>query len=241
MTLNIKSPIEYFPLKIGNTELKKDKNLFTLYDANQHWMNYDTLTNFQASEFFIELELGYGKCVTTGLGLGIIQTLLAEKNTVNEVVVYEKNADVIEMFRIFTKESNIDTSKIVIINEDANNIKNITCDCLFLDHFERETPVEIIETVKRIASENTIDLVWFWPAYHFYVDYCISMNKEIDTTSFLEWSSNLNINKFPKQVTAQQLNVLVEFIDEVFVGQIKSKLLLIENRNKLIKMFKRKK
>ena len=237
---NIKSPITYFPLKVGDTELKKITNGFSLHDSNQSWMGYNLENNWQACEFFIELELAYGKCVTSGLGLGIIQTLLAEKDNVTEVIVYEKNPDVIDMFRILTKKSNIDTSKIVIINEDANTIKNITCDCLFLDHFEHEPFSEIAETVKRIASQNTINLVWFWPAYRGFINYCIDMSKEINENSFSEWTLNLNIDKFPNQMTPHMFNNLNEYINNFWDSRGKNKIESIKHKQKLIKFFKKR-
>jgi len=250
---NMKSPINYFPLKVGNTELKKIRNTFSLHDINQKWMGYnlenkenkenDWQAHWQAREFFIELELAYGKCVTSGLGLGVIQTLLAEKDNVTEVIVYEKNPDVIEMFKILAEKSNIDTSKIVIINEDANNIKNITCDCLFLDHFEYEPFSEIEETVKRIASQNTINIVWFWPAWRVFSLYCIDTNKEINENSFLEWTSTLNISKFPNQIPSHLFDNLIEFINPIWDNlnaPNKHKIEANKQKNELINFFKKR-
>jgi hypothetical protein len=241
MPINIKSPIEYFPLKVGNTELQQDKHNFSLYDGVETWMGYDTQSNWQACEFFIEVELAYGKCVTTGLGLGILQTLLALKDNVTEVIVYERNPDVIEIFKLLTKKSNIDISKITIINEDANNIKDITCDCLFLDHFENEPLTLVLETVKNIASRNKANIVWFWPAYHIFVRHCASVGQDINIISFSDWVATTNINNFPNQISPHLIDELIEFIDTIWPEQKKYNIELIKKKNKLIKMFKRKK
>lgn len=241
MPINIKSPIEYFPLKVGNTELRLNKNNFILNDGVQSWMGYDTRSNWQACEFFIEVELAYGKCVTTGLGLGVLQTLLALKDNVTEVIVYERNPDIIEMFKLLTKKSNVDISKITIINEDANNIKDITCDCLFLDHFEHESYTLILETVKNIASRNKANIVWFWPAYDIFVRYCASIEQDINIISFSDWVATININNFPNQISPYIVNALIEIIDTRWPKEKKYDIELIEKKNKLIKMFKRKK
>ena len=110
---DIKSPLKYFPIEIGDFSLvhKESTNSFNLVGKDRGWMGYDYKTHWQANEFYVEIDRAYGVCVTTGLGLGILQCQLCLKENVEKVVVYEKSADVIEIFYKIVEFNNFDTSK----------------------------------------------------------------------------------------------------------------------------------
>jgi hypothetical protein len=239
MTIEIKSPLQYFPINIGEAKLVKTaENSFDLYFQNELWMGYEN-THWQAGEFVIELASAYGKCVTSGLGLGIIQTLLSLNPLVTEVVVYEKHQDIIDMFKVFASRSNFDTSKIKIICQDADTIKDISCDCLFLDHFEFESDEDIIRRVKNIAEYNTANFVWFWRAGHIYIEHTSLNNIEINNESFYKWSTSLEIKSFPVEVSLELIEELkMLYKTEAFysMGKVINNL---DSRNTLLNIFKK--
>jgi hypothetical protein len=193
-------PIKYFPAKVGKAELSHTFRGFSLKYDGEEWMSFDPRTEIQAREQFFEIDHAHGVCVTTGLGMGIVQTLLAMKSEVTEVIVYEKNQDMIDLFKILMKTSPIALDKIQIICKDADSLENITCDCLFMDHYEKEPAAEIIERSREIAKRCNSNLTWFWPATKYYVNYVVKNNREFDSESFSDWSKLININNFPTQI-----------------------------------------
>jgi hypothetical protein len=193
-------PIKYFPVEVGKAELSYTLRGFSLKYDGKEWMSLDPRTEIQAREQFFEIEHASGVCVTTGLGMGIVQTLLAMKSEVTEVIVYEKNQDMIDLFKILMKTSPIALDKIQIICKDADSLENITCDCLFMDHYEKESAAEIIERSREIAKRCNSTLTWFWPASKLYIKYVVENNREFDSESFSDWSKLININNFPTQI-----------------------------------------
>ena len=240
MNKEIKSPLQYFPINVGKAKLiQTNNNSFDLFFDNEGWMGYEN-THWQAGEFAVELNNAYGKCVTSGLGLGIIQTLLSLNPLVTEVVVYEKHQDIIDMFKIFASHSNFDTSKIKIICQDADTIKDVDCDCLFLDHFETESNKEKIQRVKNIAENNTANFVWFWPASNIYIRYTSQNNVEINDDSFYKWSTSLGIRSFPTKLSLDIIEELkILYKTEAFYNNMGSIINNLDNRNTLLSIFKK--
>jgi len=208
--LYYKSPLTYFPARIGKAAVTYKNGLYVLSYDNKRWMGYDTNTGLQVSEFSIELDLAHGHCVTSGLGLGIIQTLLAENDKVTKVSVYEKNKDIIDLFYEIIEKNSVDISKIEIHNFDADLIEGISCDCMFLDHFEHEPEQEVISRVRNISLKNSATVLWYWPAASHYITYCLSNTKDIDNSSYQIWKDKTGINFLPTQLTETHITDLLE-------------------------------
>ena len=208
-------PIKYFPVTVGKAELSYTLRGFSLKYDGKEWMSLDPRTEIQAREQFFEIENARGVCVTTGLGMGIVQTLLAMKPEVTEVIVYEKNQDIIDLFKILMKTSPIALDKIQIICKDADSLENITCDCLFMDHYEKEPAAEIIERSREIAKRCNSNLTWFWPASKFYIKYVVENNREFDSESFSDWAKLININNFPTQINDSDIKNFKEISQHI--------------------------
>ena len=188
-------PLEFHEITIDTAELKASYNskLYTLYVDNKRWMTYDMTTYQQIYQLQLEFETGVGHIVLTGLGLGILTILLAKKPSVESVTVYELNESVIKLFYFFCNKNKIPKcilDKIKIINQDANSFNNQTFDYGFLDHYELETPGEIIDSVKSISVRNNIKNVWFWPLRGFYVQWAKGTGNDLNYIS---------LNKFIKE------------------------------------------
>lgn len=203
----LKSPLKYFPVSKGDYKLSYSEkyNEFILFEKNNAWMGYDQNSFWQSTEFYIEIEKAYGVCITTGLGLGILQTLLCLKDNVSKVIVYEKSKDVIEIFNEIVKFNNFDISKLEIRNENADLIQNQTCDCLFADHFANEPQDYMIKIVKDLSYNNTAQLVWYWPAGNHFIKFANTVNKPYNKDTYELWKKHTGIKNLP-----------VEFDDTIY-------------------------
>lgn len=192
--MNNLQPLAYSSTRIGNACLRVDKNNnVDLWVDGEHFMGLTTNTFWQAREFELENSLAYGTCVTTGLGLGLVQLQLIKNPKVEHVIVYEKSKDVIEIFKSFIVQTDIDISKLSLLHQDADCVKNITVDCIFLDHFPEPHPENIIPKVQKFCKSNHAHNVWYWPAaYHFLV-YAGQKNLDINLNSYYQWRQDLNL------------------------------------------------
>ena len=197
----IKSPLKYFPIQVGDYNLvyNTQLNQFSLLEKNRSWMGYDENTFWQSTEFYVEINQAKGVCITTGLGLGILQAQLCLKKEVSKVIVYEKSNDVVEIFNEIVKFNDFDTSKLEIGIEDADTISNQTCNCLFADHFEHESESHILNVVKNLSYNNTADLVWYWPAGNHFVKYANKQNRPYDKETYELWKKLVGIKNLPTE------------------------------------------
>jgi hypothetical protein len=155
---NLLDKVNFLNLKLNSLQLVKENNFCYLYTQGIQRMTYECKTKKQIKEFLLEYKSAYGTCVLSGLGMGFLTNILLEKKEVKKVVVYETNKDVIELNEIL----GLKNQKLTIINEDINNISNIKCDCLFLDHYEDENYNFIINSIKKIHSKVESKLFWIW-------------------------------------------------------------------------------
>lgn len=192
--MNNLRPLNYSSIRLGNTRLQVDKNNnVDLWVDGEHFMGLTTNTFWQAKEFELENSLAYGTCVTTGLGLGLVQLQMMKNPKVDHVIVYEKSQDVIDIFRSFIAQTDIDISKLTILQQDADSVENITVDCIFLDHFSDPHPENIIPKVQRFCKSNHAHKVWYWPAAYHFLMYIGQKNLNINLDSYARWRQDLNL------------------------------------------------
>jgi hypothetical protein len=189
---------------IGSASVKEiRKDVFTLSVDGQVWMQHSLKNYRQIFQQLLEIKIGKGKCALTGLGFGFLALILAKKEDVSSVTVYELNKDVISMFYYFCKENNISNNimqKINIIEQDANTITDQNYDCGLFDHFELEEFDYIIDCVKTLSYNNNFNTVWFWPAGGIYFDWCDKENKPVDCNSLEEFINFINIKNCFKEI-----------------------------------------
>lgn len=95
-----------------------------------------------------------GRVLCTGLGLGIIPLLIQTKQEVNQIVVVEKDPNVIELFKL----QKFKTDKITIVQSDALEYKDETpFDVILPDHYNELEGDEILTLKLAIDKirENT--------------------------------------------------------------------------------------
>ena len=162
----------------GFLQIKRSDDLsvpeWMLFFEGKRWMQLRYLKQ-EAFEFYTHVSLAHGKCICTGLGLGIREKSLLAKPEVTEVLVIEKNEAIIN----YHKKVNPDLmDKITVVHGDANTYVG-ECDTLLIDHFEEETSLNhpyIFCTVKEISKNIKHDTLWFWPLESYIVNLSISKN-----------------------------------------------------------------
>lgn len=168
--------IDSIDLKINSVKLHGEKNKQFYLDVNDvQKMSYCSLDQTSYYQLVSSIDLAYGNCVLSGLGMSFVTEKILEKEEVKTVTVYEINKDVITLNKLL----GLNSPKLTIINEDINNIKNITCDCLLLDHYEHEPDHFVINNIKNINNKNNVKLLWFWKVEKYITEYRIFKGIEI--------------------------------------------------------------
>lgn len=95
---------------------EEDMEMPALHEGETVWMS-PALSEFNSMEEGIQK--GYGKCLTFGLGIGLILYMWLRKEEVTEVTVVEYNEDVIRLFKEHLLPQFPKGKKIKIIQGDA--------------------------------------------------------------------------------------------------------------------------
>jgi len=149
-------------ITVGNARLFKTKyGSYELTVNGNRWFRYNYEYHTTVKEFNSSYDVAYGHCVLSGLGLGILPALLLQKPEVKSITVYEISEDIIKLNKIV---GFVDLNKITIINKSIEEVSNIECDCLLLDHYESESEQYILNNIKVITNNINYDKVWFWKA-----------------------------------------------------------------------------
>jgi len=195
----LKPILDYYPIQYGNAKIVSSSDIPANFRLTVNDLQWCVLRNDnrEMRQLFLELNRSSGDVVTTGLGFGIVQSYLLTKKDITSLTVFEKSLDVIEIFKETCKMNDFDITRLNIINDDANNMKNITCDWLIMDHFEgiHQPAWEIIDSVRTITSNNNAKNVWFWSIIKTYDNFCKMKQLNINVESFNIFVNVLNIKK----------------------------------------------
>lgn len=117
MNMNFHKPLDkylfhYHP--VGYFE--KDISLPVLKEGDKVWMS-PAISEIESMNDGIEK--GYGKCLTFGLGIGVLPYLWLLKDEVESVTVVEINKDVIDLFEKYIRPQFKINKKLEIIHGDA--------------------------------------------------------------------------------------------------------------------------
>jgi len=149
---------------VGDMEVslsKTDKYFWQLFVDDTQWMSWGLLHNDQLRELASSVDIAYGKVIATGLGFCLRESMLLDNKNVTEIVVLERNPNIIEYHNIYNSEI---MNRITVIECDANTYKG-SCDTLLLDHYElyNEEMFQYFNKCLNACTSN-IDhsLVWWW-------------------------------------------------------------------------------
>ena len=147
----------------------------------------------QVFHFYSHYKLALGHVICTGLGFGAREQWLATKPEVKKITVLEKYKSVIDYHKdIGTQWSD----KIEIINCDANEYKG-NCDFLSIDHYEKDSPTSIIDSIKNIEKNIGCCFMWFWLLERWLDNGYIDNNKK-DIIHYQPWEKNNLIQSYNK-------------------------------------------
>ena len=166
--------------KVGNFEIKNKSNnsdyidgymyrkkgrvntkIIELHGPDNIWMRISPM-EIQSSYMFIKY--AHGRVGVVGLGLGYVVQELAKKSNVEEVVVYEKEKDVIDLYN-----SNFENNpKIKIINEDAFEAESENFDYFYVDIYEYKLDKRVVDDYIKFNKLHKIKEYLFWGVEHFY-------------------------------------------------------------------------
>jgi len=197
-------------ITIGNARLYKgDGNYYVLTVNGQIWLRYNCQYHTTVREFNSSYDIAYGHCVLSGLGLGILPTLLLHKPEVKSITVYEISEDVIKLNKIV---GFVDLNKITVVNKPIEEAKDIKCDCLLLDHYELQSEKYILDNVNTIASNINYDKIWFWKAEYFILLHYLNSGLNLNE-SYMQWMTKYS--HIPKLATLD-MNKLKSYISSYF-------------------------
>lgn len=203
-------PLKYENTRVGKAQLREYKpGYFGLWHDNEFWMGYNTYNRWQCVEFLMEYNLAHGRVITTGMGFGIIQTILLNNSKVTELVVYERSQDVIDLFKLIAEKNNFDISAMKFVCKDADEMSGEDADCIFFDHWERYEPEKLYERVRIIANNNNGKLAWFWPAAILYSWFCKKNHYPVDLDTYQKWVKHINIKNFPEYLSKEHFENLL--------------------------------
>ncbi len=165
------------PTKLGNIEVKyKDNKDLEGYLYNRKEKYEDGII-----ELFIDNELSMeispreiqgayqiiknarGKVGIIGLGIGYITQEILKKDLVSEVIVYEINKDIIDMYYKNFGEN----PKLTILNEDGFKGESDSFDLFIVDIYNYHIEDRIVEDYKILNAVHNIEEYYFFGFEHF--------------------------------------------------------------------------
>lgn len=164
--------------KVGNYEVvlsnEKNEKLIGYGYEKENDLDIDTLKLVGLDRVWMELSAreiegtyniikkAHGKVGIVGLGLGYSAIEISKKKNVKEVIVYESEKDVIDIFeKNFGKQR-----KIKIIHGDAFKAKRENFDYFFSDIYEYKISMKIVEDYEKFNKLHKIkDYVFFGLEY----------------------------------------------------------------------------
>lgn len=143
-------------------EMKSEINIdiLELRGPSNIWMK---LTPLEIESSFMSIKFAKGKVGIVGLGLGYVVQEMAKKKEVTEVVVYEINQDVIDLYYNSFEKNN----KIKILCEDAFKAKKDNFDFFYVDIYEYKLTKKVVEDYKAFNNIHNIEEYSFWGMEHF--------------------------------------------------------------------------
>lgn len=143
-------------------EIKDDINIdiLELHGPSNVWMR---LTPLEIESSYMPIKFATGKVGIVGLGLGYVAQEIAKKEDVKEVIVYEIDKDVIDLYKRNFK----DNKKIKIICEDAFKAEENTFDFFYVDIYEYKLTKKVVEDYKLFNNLHKIEMYSFWGMEHF--------------------------------------------------------------------------
>jgi len=123
------------------------------------WMS---LTRMEVQSSWVAIQLARGRVVTAGLGLGYAPLRMAEKSSVTEVVVYEENPQVIEMWGAL-HGARAEAKKVKVVQGDVRELLvDQEFDFCFMDIYSDLLPNQTVTDTYQFTQTNEFGHYMFW-------------------------------------------------------------------------------
>lgn len=109
------------------------------------------------------IKFAKGRIGIVGLGLGYVVQELLKKDDIEEIVVYEKEKDIIYLY---INSFGLD-KRVKFINKDAFEANSEDFDFFYVDFYYYELKKEVTEDYKRFNTLHNIKNYMFWGMEHF--------------------------------------------------------------------------
>ena len=165
------------PIKLGNIEIKygENKNLKGYLYNKEEKYDDGTIELFIDNKLSMEIspremqgafqiiKSAEGKVGIIGLGLGYMTEEILKKDKVSQVIVYETNKELIDLYyKNFGRNS-----KLTIINEDGFKGKSDSFHCFIVDIYSYNLEERVVEDYKLLNHIHKIDKYYFFGFEHF--------------------------------------------------------------------------
>lgn len=139
-------------------EIKED--ILELYGSHNVWMR---LTPLEIESSYMVIKRAKGKVGIVGLGLGYVAQEMAKKDDIDEVIVYEIEKDVIDLYY----KSFSENPKIKIIYGDAYRAEEKSFDFFYVDIYQYKLTKKVVEDYIHFNKLHQIEEYSFWGMEHF--------------------------------------------------------------------------
>ncbi|MGG7078719.1 hypothetical protein [Clostridium sardiniense] len=181
-----------------------DIDILELIGNDKFWMK---LSPREIESSYGIIKQAHGRVGIVGLGLGYVAQEMAKSDKVSEVVVYEFEKDIIELY----KNNFGENEKIKIINEDAYKVKGEKFDYFYVDIYEYKLTEQVVSDYKHFNEALDIEDYVFWGVEHFLLscryedivwvyipEIWMELSKHIfaalQQSGYLEWYKQLDSN-----------------------------------------------
>lgn len=137
-----------------------DIDILELRGPSNVWMK---ITPLEIESAYMPIKFAKGKVGILGLGLGYVAQEMAKKKEVKEIIVYEINQDVIELYNNSFKKN----KKIKILCGDAFKAEPSNFDFFYADIYEYKLDKKVVEDYTLLNELHNIDEYSFWGMEHF--------------------------------------------------------------------------
>lgn len=137
-----------------------DIDILELRGPSNIWMK---ITPLEIESSYMPIKFAKGKVGIVGLGLGYVAQEMAKKKDVKEVIVYEIDQDVIDLYNNSFEKN----KKIKILCQDAFKAEHNNFDFFYVDIYEYKLDKKVVEDYTLLNELHNIEEYSFWGMEHF--------------------------------------------------------------------------
>ena len=119
-----------------------------------------SLSPMEVESQYMPIELAFGRVGVAGLGMGYYVDSIVDKDDVQEIIVYEPNKALIDLY--YDMKHSLINRKIKILNRDIKYVHGEKFDFFFNNSYEEPYDYSAIEDLSHICSRNEVREYHWW-------------------------------------------------------------------------------